>query len=332
MPSQIEGFNLKTKVHDEVVNDIGVSLDFLNVDDILIKDFIERKVLELIVAKDANEVQLVLDRSKSRVLLNGNDYKEFPKWNIMDGIAVLKSVKTISYTIEKGAFQLLVGDGKNNFGITFPVNIQVVTDKDKKELESELKNVLLEMNPQEIADFKMEQKLSMEIVGSSIFMNNTDFIGIAEVNNATYYTHDKTNKLVPVHNDDYLIESYVNMFHFLNDETKNVQIEIEQDMYGNVKSHFSLPLSKLHAYCKANDMKVYVGIENVNGSNIEGVVILKNEKLKFVHMLHTNCNMQQVFLGHSKGINLKLYSYIPYDNINNLFNDNNYIKRNKFKF
>ncbi len=107
----------------------------------------------------------------------------------------------------------------------------------------------------------------------------------------------------------------------------NIKIEIEHKRYANETSNYTLSLPQLIAFCNANSLTPYIGIEGVKEELLEATVILHSKKYNYIHLLHVRTNTETLMSSGDAMIYCRMYSYINTDNVTNLF-DINYKESN----
>ncbi len=332
MVDSIDSFQIRVTQYDSQIKDLGVRIDNLEFDNPEIKKFVERKVLELLLAKGVDDVSIVLDHSKCRLIYNGLDFSRGLDWELHEGLSVLKQFTSYMYRNDDSFHYIEIKDGVNVLEILFPVNIQIMTDRNKRELELELEDLMRLGFDVDI--YEKEPTKSRYNKLDDIYLSSTKFLYDESINNATYYDFDGA-EFTPLFSSDHAVESFVNLFHFANDNTSKIDLVVMQHLYGNQERVYTVTLDKLIAYCRANNADVYVGIEKKEEEMLNACVLLDCKAMKCLHILHVRGDLSTLFESakddERRSIFVNLYAYVPTDNIGNLFEDNNYQERhNKF--
>ncbi len=320
-------FQIRVTKIDDKVKDLGVRIENLEFDNPHLKGFLERKVLELLLAKDIDEVNRVLSHSKCQLFYNGIDYGVGLQWDLKKGVEVFRNCTGFSYQNNASYYTIKVKKGKNQLEIIFPVNIQIVTDKNKMELEFEFEDLLRSDHQVDIYARTPTKDRFYQI--GDIYVNSTSFLYLEAINDGTYYRFDGFN-FEPIFAVEHAVESFTNLFHFANENSSKINLNVVQWLYGNHKKEFTVSLDKLLEYCKANGINVYVGIEGREKNVLESSILLENKKMKFLHILHVKGDVSGLFEKGEKqyeDIMVSLYAYVPTDNIGNLFDDDSYKQR-----
>ncbi len=325
----IDLFKLRVTKSDDVISDLGVCIDQLEYLSLQIKSFVERKMLELLLAKNTEEVKRALDHSKCRLLYNGADYHNGPFWNLSDGVKVLQNSTEIASRNDDKYYYLDVKDAKNTLSIIFPANIQIVMGKNKMELEMAFEDLLC--FDYDVDIYKRPETNNKFSPIDELYVNTKNFLYDEAINDVTYYSFNGVG-YEPIFSFEYAVESFTNLFHFANEYTGRIDLDIRHRLYGNKTNEFTVSLDKLITYCQVNGMDVYVGIEGRDGNMLESTILLDNKKLKYLHVLHVKSDISTLFkttkMVDSRGKMLvNLYTYVPTDNIENLFGDDNYKRR-----
>ncbi len=329
-------FRIKTRVVNSQIQDIGVAIDDFQIESPEIHSFVERKVLELLLSESVEEVKLALCRSRCELLYNGDDYVVGSPWNLQKGIDLFRNFDKVSFNNDLSKFYFKIEKGGETLELIFPLNIQVVSDKNKMELELEFRDVLCYDYDIDIYSHQQPERRKSKL--GDLYTTSNNYLFLDAVNDVTYYQYEDS-QYTPVFSPKYEVESFTNMFHFANKHTRNVNLNITHLLYGNKINEYDVSLERLLAYCKAHKLNVYVGIEEKSNDMIKSCILIQDESLKYLHILYVRSKISELFGGYISGVDNKcemlvdLYTYVPTDNIGNIFDDDNYKKRyNKFDF
>ena len=148
-----------------------------------------------------------------------------------------------------------------------------------------------------------------------MFCANEDYYVTEDIISTTYY--NKVNEeYVPVFSPDYLKESVYNLFNTGYDW--GVEAEVEQNLYGNKKNHFTISLSQLANFLKSKNCSLYTGVRKYDKTNIEGVMMAVNMELGYQHIMMFT--LEKSLIEKQKGgtVKIKMYSYVPIHNVSSI--------------
>ncbi len=314
----IQDFPIVFTKTDGRISDIGLNI-VQGLEEPVLSSFINRKFLELALAKDYREISLTLDHSKSRLLYNGMDYQTGTPWNISDGFNLLRRKKEISVRRDSLRYLITWSDGVDNLALMFPANIQILTSKDKKELEQELESVLLFSYPDVISrEISNDENLS-EV--DHIYLLNNGYLFIKDMTNSTFFQKQSDGSYSVIYTPNQLEASFNNLFQEPLQHSSKLKIVVEQQLYGKSKKQFAISLSHLLKFIKANGFDAYVGIENMSTESVESTIILHNQNLNYYHMLHIKTTPKELFAEQGGNLAARWYAYIPGDNILSLYEE-----------
>ena len=124
------------------------------------------------------------------------------------------------------------------------------------------------------------------------------------------------SEYIPVFSIDYLKESVNNLFNTGYDW--GVEADVEQDMYGNKKNHFTISLAQLVNYLKSKNCSLYTGVRKYDKSKIEGVLMAVNMELGYQHILMYTLDKNLIEKPNGAKVIVKMYSYVPIHNVSSI--------------
>ena len=200
---EVRGFPLYLEMRGDTLADLGIGV--LTTDnDALLPRFINRKLLEVAVATTRGEAVFALERDKCRLYLNAADYATGTLWDMEQGFDVLK--RATGYAMRYDSLQCFVQwtDGADKLTLVIPANVQVLTQKDKMELEQELEGLMKQSYP-EVQRLKADDSNKFAIEGD-IFALNRGYLFIPEMSNAIYYHRDRRGRYKLIYSKEHLHE------------------------------------------------------------------------------------------------------------------------------
>lgn len=220
---------------------------------------------------------------------------------------------------EKG-FQLIwEKDGKNVCKMTFPKNIQLISGKNKKEIERDfLKGLNLMQGYMENINIPQESNVSLS-TDSAYYIYKGNYYILKEINSDTYFVKDENSRLIPLYDTKYPSETISNLFNSL--LTGEYKLQITQRMYGKEKITYEVFYHKLYNYCIHMGCQPYIGIESVDDKCVKAIVVYENDLYGYNHLLYVDVDLN-VLRNKDGVINAELYCYIPTYNLKSLFQPN----------
>lgn len=338
MPSQLietdsyflNGFKVKVDSLNGTITNVGVQVaNIENLSDSLLVSFIERKLLEIMIANNRHDLINVLDHSKTKLIFNGDDYIIGPIWDLKEGLNIVRENETMLVYRDSLNYSIQWGKGNDKFAMYFPANIQAITSKDKAELEVELADLLT-------ANYNFTQKgISIDVTNleekeEGVYIKAGRNFILDNITNNIYFQKDKQGQYELIYSPDYIAETLANLFYFPLLGNNNITLEIQHKRYANKTSDYILSISQLINFCQMNSLIPYIGIESVKEELLEATVILHSEKYNYIHLLHVRTNTESLMNSSNAVIYFQMYSYINTDNVTNLFNTDYKESNNKY--
>lgn len=304
------------------VSHIGISLFSKETKEIInepVCDFIERFLLELVVAKDKNSITEIINKSNITLQKNGIDIGKGPV-NFMD--AILGEIKepalfTLNKTPALYAAVWNYGDDETLL-LRFPANRELIFGTNKKESDGILYDQLKDNQcADSIAPVNVDGDFLTMDNKKPIYIRRGDTFMIPPVNANTYYK--KTNrgyeliydKKYPEESLSNLIEGYSN--------NKNLRLHIKHLMYGNFSPEYEMRLTDFLCFFK-NDFNIYAASYRKQGGELKSTIVFQNKQLNYIHLLLINTTESSIF--DNDGImTANFYSNIPQQSIKNLIGD-----------
>lgn len=283
-----------------------------------INQFVNRKFLELALSKDPKEVVQILNQCKAELILNGEDFERGALWQLPQAYKIINKNEKLSILRDSLRYCLQWDKGKEYLRFTFPANIQIVSGKDKRELEHELSMIMRHAHSN---SYQKNEAKEMVKKDKRIYYSKGNYLFIKEMSSNCYFTKDREKEFELIFSPDYLAESFSNLFLQPIETALKTTIVIEQQMYGNEKKKFNLSLDQFHNYLKTHHMETYVGIEVASKDSIDATIIMYNKDLNYYHMLYAKSTPELLFNSSKPTVMAKLYSYIPADNILTLYKE-----------
>jgi hypothetical protein len=285
----------------------GLSLFPYYVEKNEILNFIEREVLFYILSS-SNERKSRKDLKSIDVYKE--DYSEFSSLYLNSIINHFKG-----YNIQKEGLNYNVSIFDNidsKIIINFPANYNLITGLDKPTLQNLLLNSIKNYSIDANIRFTKEKTDNL-ITYDDIYIDRGETFLIGDMNTNIYYQQDKTGI---VFDSLHIKESFSNLFLTNISLNKEMSVNLKMKNYDKI-DFLNIKLNKLLSFFE-KDYRKYFGVEKIENNKLKGSLLLYNESLSYMHLLDAEINIDDLFIDKSE-INIKMYSFIPADNIKTLF-------------
>ena len=257
--------------------------------------FIERYFLELLLLPNQNEITRKLEMERVKITSEVISMPSTRK-GIQEIVSGVPHEFSLFITCNNNRYSASCMDGNKLFAkIDFPVRYELITGMTKLEAENSVYPALLLHAKKE---YKPLTAAYMSDYKEGIYKANDD-------------------KYVPIYSPDYMKESVYNLFN--TGYEWGVQVEVEQNLYGNKKNTFTTSLANLACFLNTNGCSIYTGIRKFDKKTIEGVMMGVNTTLGYQHILMFTFDKSVLDAPRGKVVKMKMYSYVPIHNISSLF-------------
>ena len=289
------------------------NLQLLNNYDSIIKIFIERYLLRLSCDSTIPDVVNTAETNQIKFLLQNKDLL-FSTIDSFDKLLeFIASAEGFKLTENDYMFVAEWKNNSSNLKMIFPNNYQLLTGKNKKELDEDLLRKLGEL----VSDSSIQASLEMTETSNDslpiLILKGSSYMD--QLSSDKYYRWNGTDSIL-IFEKDLIPYSISNLF--LNKVlTGNRKLELNQKLYGGRSFTYSLILKKFISYFE-NDYKSFVGLEKNDPGLIEGTVVFKHKYFNFIHLLHFKTTPSDIF-NDNGNMFANFYTNIPMDNVSNLF-------------
>jgi len=302
------------------ISHIGLSMFSKETKEIInepVCDFIERLLLELVIAKDKNSIMEILNISKITLQQNGIDFGT--KYGKSIGV-ILREIKeptlfTLGKTPTLYAAVWKYGDNETLL-LRFPANRELIYGTDKKESDGILYDELKDNQCSDSIGPAMSDTdyLTIDKKDDNLYINRGDTFMLSDINSDTYYK--KTNKGYEfVYDTKYPEESLSNLIEGYSNN-KNLRLHIKHRMYGNFSPEYEMKLTDFLCFFK-NDFNIYTASYRKEDGVLKSTVIFQNKQMNFIHLLLISTPESSIF--DNNGImTADFYSNIPQQSIKNI--------------
>jgi hypothetical protein len=305
------------------VSHLGISMFSKEIKEIInepVCDFIERFLLELVLAADSKEITSLLDHHGIFMQRNG---RKFGEGNVNSIHAILNEIEDpVSFTLSKNEKSYIAAweyGLQNLFTLQFPLNRELITGTNKLEADNVLFDQLQDTNCTNLSGFTnyMADDTQLTSNDGTIYICKGESFILDIINENTYYK--KADKgYQPVFDANYPGESLSNLF-LGNLENNNLKIHVTHSMYGNYNPEFEMKLNDFICFFK-NDFKVYTASYQKESGVINSTVVFQNKQYDYIHLLIISTNKETIFNGNGV-LSASFRSNIPQHNINSLVGD-----------
>ena len=303
--------------NDGVINHIGIKFfdrDIIQKHPSRIYSFIERYFLELLLLPTQDEIAMKLKMEHVNISSEIVSIDAIKK-GIQDIVGVIPNSFSVYITCNNNQYTAsCINDNKLYAKIKFPVRYELITGLSKLEAENSVYGDLL-MHTKK--DYKPLTDADMSEYKDNMFCANEDYYVTEDIISNSYY--NKVNgSYVPIHSSEYLEESVYSLFNTGFDW--GIVVDVEQNMYGDKKKSFSLPLSHLTQFIMDNGCTLYTGIRKFDKTIIEGFVMGVNMELGYQHIMMFSFNKDLLNDSKNHKVKIKMYSYVPIHNVSSILN------------
>lgn len=310
-----DGHSLQLHVSKNgIVDHIGLKLfNRDNVDDkdmTVIFDFTERYLLELVLID--NWEQSAKRMEEDKVTLDYVYFSDLKK--ISDTLlSEITRFEDKGYSItwkEKGK-------QKNTFGISFPIQYELILGMNKIEIEDGLQQSI-QNQENTIREQKPVHKTTLfPVPQTNYYIKQGAMYMISELSANLYYIKEGANGFRLLHNPDFPIETLANLM-TTNEIENDYQLSITQNKYGYNAVNYTASLKQWLNYCFDSGCTAYFGLEAQDEEVIKATVVMENKELAYNHILYIDFNKS--CLNKRNGtIKAKLNSFIPTHNLTDLY-------------
>ena len=289
---------------DSIVSHIGLDLfgNKSHEENGLICDFVERYLLEMMLFSQSAERKRVMKRDGVYIC---GDIRE----------VLLLRQTDLAYSISRegdGAwvFQITKGGGSvPHFTMEFPCNMELISGKNKIELEFSFMDLLTQLEPYHR---KVLRPGNLKRVGENLYIVEKGFYQNQSIQNSAFYkkTHFSYH---PVCTSSLPAESVMTLL-TMGAGKERFTIRIVQHRYGYTTAETSVPLSHLLALCQEAGCIPYVGIESIENGTIKASLFMVNQAFGYCHTFRVVIPVE--LLDQEEGVFLAdAYTFTPIDNM-----------------
>ena len=196
--------------------------------------------------------------------------------------------------------------------ILFPIKYELLLGKTKNELEQELAGDILSAR-----DTNLIVKPQLEPMNDSIIYITTPQLNyqIPEFTNTAYFYRQDNDYCIIL--DTAHIEYSIHNILLVPSENNPI-IRVDQRLYGYKHKKFTMTLGQWLAYCRQENLNLYVAIKSVTNESYVAVIVAENKDLAYNHVLTMSIPCD--FLTNDNAVwETQLRGYIPTHNVKDMY-------------
>lgn len=274
----------------------------------LIGDFIERYALRLALTNAGERKRLMADdKVKTEVgkLMNVDSLCDIK-------MTMSNKLYEVSWTKNK----------KPVASISFPAEYGLIAGMNKIECERHFQYEIKHIDGQ-LQDINLQtvtpEELTQSKIDTSLYVRKGVCYFIKDLNSDAFYLRSSDDQVIPVNSSMLAAETVSNLFQSI--VGGNYTLHVVQNLYGYKKATYDVPLASYIKLCQKTGCNSYVGIEQIDETQVKAVVVSENKMLGYNHLL--SVVVKRSTLAKKSGtLEASLYAYIPTHNLKSLFNVN----------
>jgi len=276
--------------------------------------FIERKILEYLLT-DGDKLPQLMNSDGVSFILNSHPFGSMAFNRFNQVLPVLRHFKNYNITSkEKKYFVLFYTADNDSLIIQFPARRDLISGKDKKELEWELAGRLLSLGGKfqhsklDTVNVKKQNGLPYVREGKVFFNLFPSHIYLVKKDKTFSYVFDPK----------YPEQSIANLFLLVLPAGDSIRMEIAYHVYDRVQKLNDVYLNAFNfEMMKTHDVGIY---SEESASDSKDITVLYiSKKYDYMHLLYATIPVKKIFGKGSKSLDVHFYSYIRQDNVKNLF-------------
>lgn len=302
----VNGREVKICVLHDMVQSVGYNLfsdDFKAAAHSPVLDFLERYFLQLDHPQQ--------DRPRERMMRE--DRFSFTKGSLAT-VATLHPGDAFTFGYEQKRYVALWMSGeKVVLSVAFPATHEMISGENKQEAEEHVEDDIRYVQTGYDEEVN-EEMLSPTAQKNYLMRRGSTYMN--ELFSSDLYYQRQNDSLVLVADVSHPLESVANMI--ISPSCKaDLNLKVEQVLYGYKRKQFEVPLGKWIAYCLNNGCELYYGIESFDQEAVRATVIAVNMAENYNHLLFVTIPLTVIETG-SGDLAGTLQTFIPMHNVKSL--------------
>lgn len=283
-----------------------------------ISEFLERQCLEMCLEDQQGKLGAKLKEYKMALYLNQVPWGGALFQKLEDALQVADNSAAFRLTKDSLNYSAVwENQRQQSFEIRFPTQYNLISGRDKKELDDQLEMTLKGSSGSGL-QFEDIQQLKVIEKEPGMWLSSPQKFMIPAVGDSRYFRKSADGQLVWLYDSRFPRESLANLFYYLPDSSKQVQLKMTHRKYGKDVAVYTIPLASVLAAWQKN-FRTYVGFEKSPAGELKAVVFFYNSLGNYLHLLSVNVSETDLFEKHE--LEVELRSFIPEHNIKNLFGE-----------
>ena len=291
-------------------------------------DFLERYFLYLMTVPDATR-QAYLTSDGMAVAVNEIQLGNVGAVDLPTFIELMDRRQSIRLERREEVYTVYIADGSGNRAtLHIPARRDLLSGKDKKELDDELGNALFELmygssgSDALVRSFSGEhayQPAPQELIPYQNELHMTREPAILPGMHGRSYFLRKGNTSERVYDRDFPLESLANEL-MLPRHLGHTSVHLVHKTYDRDYKEYDLDLTQLIYYLKA-DADIFIGFEQETPGAIRSTHLFKNNTYNTMHMLSIDWPPDLSWSSEASAMPAVLYTNIRFDNVEDLFGE-----------
>ena len=235
----------------------------------------------------------------------------------LSGIEQMDSTTAFSLTrYDNKAYEALWTNGNEVLlRVAFPIQYELILGQSQYELEPQLQQFIQDAAGN-VMEWTMPQlKSSPDEEGIFHSMPNQHYQVQSLTNEMYFYQSDSC--LLPVMDSLHADYSLSNLF-LMPVEGFNPCMQVQQNIYGFSKLHYTITLRQWLLYCQAEHMTCYVAIEEETAEAWKVLIIAENIDLAYNHVVSVWVP-KSIFKNQQTPLLVKINAFVPTHNVKDLY-------------
>jgi len=302
------------------VSHLGISMFSKELKELInepVCNFVERFLLELVLAADGKAIVSLLNHHDILLQKNG---RKFGEGNVNSIQAILNEITDpVRFTFSKDdkSYSFFWEYGLQDlFAIQFPLNRELITGTNRVEADNVLFDQLQDNNCKNLpalAD-NLFDSAKLSTYDGTVFVCKGDSFMLGSINENTYYRKAARGYEL-IFDAKYPSESLSNLF-FGNFANNTLKIHVTHSMYGNYNPEYEIRLNDFICFFK-QDFKVFTASYEKEPGVINATVIFQNKLYNYIHLLIISAKKETIFSKNGV-LSASFRSNIPQHNIKSL--------------
>lgn len=296
------------------IDHVGLSLfspEFKDIVDREICNFVERVLLDVALQSSSSDGRALLKRMKVGLRLGEIPYGNPGFTDIRRVVDRIEHPSSFDIRKADAAYEVEIRFGSGALVLNFPSSRELIYGKDKKESDCDL-FAMLERGEDSLEKPQIRLPSGLEQYGDGMMMMRGRSFLLDRLNDTSFYTSVGNE---PVWCAEQPEESLRNAL--LGVADGKINLRLRHRMYGGFTPDLEIALSDLQIRFGA-EFERYAAVERLDDGRLQCVLVLRNSRFDFIHMLVMSGAVEDYFSPDSI-MESDFFSNIPQNYIKSLF-------------